>query len=85
MKAEGKIKVPLLGVITDFDIHQLWVDHHLDGFCVATPDLKTLMESYDVPGDIIHVTGIPVRRSFYDQAEMKSPLKKERSLSWAAD
>ena len=76
LKAEGKISVPLLGVITDFDIHQLWVDHYLDGFCVATPDLKTLMESYDVPGDIIHVTGIPVRRSFYEQAARKRPFEK---------
>ena len=71
LKADGRISMPLLGVITDFDIHQLWVDPHLDAFCVATPDLKDLMETYDIPGDMIHVTGIPVRHSFYEQAAQK--------------
>lgn len=76
LKADGRISMPLLGVITDFDIHQLWVDPHLDAFCVATPDLKDLMETYDIPGDMIHVTGIPVRHSFYEQAALKKPFEK---------
>jgi hypothetical protein len=76
LKADGRISMPLLGVITDFDIHQLWVDPHLDAFCVATPDLKDLMETYDIPGDMIHVTGIPVRHSFYEQAAQKKPFEK---------
>jgi len=68
LRADGAITIPLLGVITDFDIHQLWVDPHLDGFCVATEDLKTLMETYRIPGDVIHVTGIPVRQSFFEES-----------------
>ena len=56
LKQDQNISFPMLGVITDFDIHQLWVDHYLDGYCVATPDLKTLLESYHIPPEIIHVT-----------------------------
>lgn len=76
LKAEGAVTIPLLGIITDFDIHQLWVYPHLDGFCVATPDLKTLMETYRIPGDMIHVTGIPVRRSFFEESAKNKDFEK---------
>lgn len=79
LRAEGGASIPLLGVITDFDIHQLWIDRWLDGFCVATPELKTLMESYEVPGDIIHVTGIPVRSSFYE-AEKRGQVPEKGTV-----
>lgn len=72
LKESGDLDIPLLGVITDFDIHQLWIDPHLDGFCVATDDLKTMLTGYDIPENKIHVTGIPVRKAFYEED------KKER-------
>ncbi len=76
LKEEGKINIPLLGVITDFDIHQLWVDQYLDAFCVATPDLKSLMASYGISEKRIHATGIPVRKSFCDNAVKKKTFEK---------
>ena len=76
LKAEGSISIPLLGVITDFDIHQLWIDRYLDGYCVATPDLKDLLETYDIDGSRIHVTGIPVRRAFYEKAKEREAFEK---------
>ena len=66
LKKKGDITTPLLGVITDFDIHQLWIDRHLDGYCVATPELASLLSRYGISSDIIHTTGIPVRKSFYE-------------------
>lgn len=76
LKAEGSASIPMLGVITDFDIHQLWIDPYLDGFCVATPDLKRLMETYGVEGNKIHVTGIPVRRAFFEQSSQIGKTEK---------
>ena len=63
-------------MITDFDIHQLWIDRYLDGYCVATPDLKDLLETYDIDGSRIHVTGIPVRRAFYEKAKERESFEK---------
>lgn len=64
LKKEGGISIPLLGVITDFDIHQLWIYKHLDGYCVPTQELAERLAAHGVPKEIIHTTGIPVRRSF---------------------
>ena len=76
LKKEGDIDTPLLGVITDFDIHQLWVYKHLDAYCVPSEDLARKLESHNVPRSIIHTTGIPVRKSFYE--ELKNPSPKEK-------
>lgn len=76
LKKEGDINTPLLGVITDFDIHQLWVYKHLDAYCVPSEDLARKLEAHNVPRNIIHTTGIPVRKSFYE--ELKNPSPKEK-------
>ena len=76
LKRDGNISIPLLGVITDFDIHQLWINKYLDGYCVATPDLKNLLETYGVEAGRIHATGIPVRRAFYEKAMNPSAMEK---------
>lgn len=60
LKKRRDISTPLLGVVTDFDIHQLWIDRHLDGYCVATPELVNSLAGYGISPDIIHATGIPV-------------------------
>lgn len=76
LKKEGDIHTLLLGVITDFDIHQLWIYKHLDGYCVPSKDLADKLEMHNVPQSIIHTTGIPVRKSFYE--ELKNPSSKEK-------
>lgn len=75
LKKEGMLSIPLIGLITDFDIHRLWVDKNLDAYCVATEELAEELAAQGVPRDIIHVTGIPVRRSFYRVRE-NPPEKK---------
>lgn len=76
LKKEADINTPLLGVITDFDIHQLWVYKQLDAYCVPSEDLARKLEAHNVPRNIIHTTGIPVRKSFYE--ELKNPSPKEK-------
>ena len=49
---------------------------HLDAYCVPSEDLARKLESHNVPRNIIHTTGIPVRKSFYE--ELKNPSPKEK-------
>lgn len=76
LRKEGEANIPLIGVITDFDAHQLWVNRNLDALCVANQALKDMLISYDMPANKIHVTGIPVRSSFYKAEKMG--MKKEK-------
>lgn len=79
LKKEGALDIPLLGVITDFDIHQLWVYKHLDGYCVPTPELADKLASHGVPRHIIYTTGIPVRRAFYEERE-RNPVREPATV-----
>lgn len=67
LKRQHRISMPLMGVITDFAIHQLWVYPQLDQYCVATDSLKQLLQQQGIQADKIAVTGIPVRSVFRNQ------------------
>lgn len=73
LKRRGLIKVPVIGVITDFAIHQFWMYGQVDAYCVATQRLADELVSYGMERERIHVTGIPVRRSFFSGPSAAEP------------
>lgn len=79
LKRQGLIDVPLVAILTDFSSHQFWIYPQVDTYFVATEDMVGEMTAVGIERDKIHVSGIPVRRSFFkdaiDHYEMKSPVK----------
>ncbi len=55
---------PVWVVITDFDVHMLWVYRHLTGYCVASEEVAWRLRGKDVGGASVEVTGIPVMPAF---------------------
>lgn len=64
LKRQHKLSIPIVGVITDFAVHQLWVYPQLDLYCVAATQLKDQLMKQGIPEDRILVSGIPVRQAF---------------------
>lgn len=64
LKRQHKLSIPLVGVITDFAVHQLWVYPQMDMYCVAASQLKDLLRDQGIAEDRIIVSGIPVRQAF---------------------
>ena len=64
LKRQHRLNIPLVGVITDFAIHQLWVYPQIDVYCVAATQIKDLLIEQGVAADKIVVSGIPVRKAF---------------------
>ncbi len=61
-------------VITDFDVHALWLCPHYEHYFVALPETRVHLEELGVPPEKITVSGIPVDPRFLqkpDQAEMR--------------
>ena len=79
LKRQGHIDVPLVAILTDFSSHQFWIYPQVDTYFVATEDMVGEMTAVGIEQNKIHVSGIPVRRSFFkdaiDHYEMKSPVK----------
>lgn len=64
LKRQHRMTIPVVGIITDFAIHQLWVYPQIDVYCVAASQIKDELAGYGVPQDKILVSGIPVRQAF---------------------
>jgi processive 1,2-diacylglycerol beta-glucosyltransferase len=51
-------------VVTDLDVHGLWIDGRADLWCVAGEEAREIMVSAGVPSEIVRVTGIPIHAEF---------------------
>lgn len=78
LKRQGHIDVPLVAILTDFSSHQFWMYPQVDAYFVATDGMIQEMTRCGIQEERIHVSGIPVRRSFFKNTinhyEMKKPV-----------
>ena len=61
-------------VVTDFDMHAMWLCRHYDDYFVALDETRAHMEKLGIPGDRVSVSGIPINPVFAekkDKAEMR--------------
>ncbi len=62
---QERAKLPPLWVqVTDFDVHALWVQPHVDRYCVASDEVAFRLADRGVPRERIAVTGIAVMPQF---------------------
>lgn len=57
---KGIIKQPLIGVLTDFGVHGVWVRNTTNVYCVGHHEVAEALRLQGVPADRIRVTGIPL-------------------------
>jgi processive 1,2-diacylglycerol beta-glucosyltransferase len=62
--AKGRFTKPVWTVVTDFDVHALWVHPHLSGYCAAAEEIAWRMRDRGLADTPIAVTGIPIMPAF---------------------
>ncbi|MED4599894.1 glycosyltransferase [Paenibacillus validus] len=67
-------------ILTDFVLHNRWLYSIPDRFYVATEDLRREMIERGIPGDIITVSGIPIREPFYETSRPREDGESEPSV-----
>lgn len=55
---------PVWVVVTDFDVHALWVHPHMTGYCAAAEEIAWRMRERGLADTRIEVTGIPIMPVF---------------------
>jgi processive 1,2-diacylglycerol beta-glucosyltransferase len=75
LKAKERIARPPAIVVTDFDIHAMWLCHHYERYFVPLEETRTHMYKLGIPATKISVTGIPIDPIF---AEHKDKLEMRR-------
>src|SRR4051812_15108228 len=75
LKAKEKIKTRQAIVVTDFDVHAMWLCRRFEHYFVAIEETRVHLEKLGVPAAKITVSGIPIDPVFArpkDKAEMRA-------------
>jgi processive 1,2-diacylglycerol beta-glucosyltransferase len=75
LKSHGKIAARQAIVVTDFDVHALWLCRHYEQYFVALDETRAHLEEMGVPASKVTVTGIPIDPEF---ARPKDPTAMRR-------
>jgi len=71
------LDIPVGVVITDYDLHAMWLYRGVDWYFVACEETKVHMVALGIPPETIHVTGIPIAPAFsaaMEKAETRRAL-----------
>lgn len=72
LKKKGQLPFPLIGVITDFSIHQLWKDTGLDFYIIPNKEFVPSLTALGISKEKILPAGIPIGSSFWDASPSSS-------------
>jgi processive 1,2-diacylglycerol beta-glucosyltransferase len=64
LKRAGKITSRIITVVTDFDVHSIWLAKGVDHYTVASEWTEKKIMSLGVPKEKVSVTGIPTHENF---------------------
>lgn len=78
---KGLIKQPVIGVLTDYGVHGVWVRNTTDLYCVSHEDVATDLRAQGIAADRIKVTGIPLVPAF---SNLSCQLQARAQLGLAA-
>jgi len=76
LKAKGKVDRPQAIVVTDFDMHALWLCRNYEHYFVALDETKVYLETLDFPAEKITVSGIPIAPKFSEPKSKQAMREK---------
>ncbi len=77
LQSREKIKIRQAIVVTDFDVHAMWLCRHFERYFVAIDETRVHLEALGVPAAKVTVSGIPIDPAFSipkDRAAMRARL-----------
>jgi len=85
LKAKERIAFPQAIVVTDLDVHAMWLCHHYEHYFVALEETRVHLEKLGIPPQKITVSGIPIDPLFAqkkDKREMRDKygLKQDQTV-----
>jgi processive 1,2-diacylglycerol beta-glucosyltransferase len=75
LKAKERLASRQVIIVTDFDVHAMWLVHHYERYFVALEEARVYLEAIGIPPQKITVSGIPIDPVFAvkkDKHEMRA-------------
>jgi processive 1,2-diacylglycerol beta-glucosyltransferase len=79
LKGEEKVKVLNTVVVTDFDVHAMWLCRHVEQYFVAMEETKVHLRALGVPESLVTISGIPIDPIFAEPRD-KSAMRRKHGL-----
>jgi processive 1,2-diacylglycerol beta-glucosyltransferase len=79
LKGKRRLKCAQAVIVTDFDIHAMWLCHRCEHYFVALEETRVHLEQLGVPDANISVTGIPIDPIFTVPKD-KSAMRQKHGL-----
>src|SRR5215210_4360055 len=79
LKAKEKIATRQAIVVTDFDVHAMWLCHHYEHYFVALEETRVHLEKLGIPPAKLTVSGIPIDPLFA-QPKDKQAMRARHGL-----
>ncbi len=76
LKAKKKLTTKQVIVVTDLDVHAMWLCHHYEHYFVAIDEARVHLEELGIPAEKITVSGIPIDPVFALPKEKTAMRKK---------
>lgn len=76
LKGSGKIKAPIVCIMTDYAPHRTWINDNVDAYVVANDEMIKSMYSMGVPYWKVYPYGIPIDEGFYERKDKKIVLRE---------
>jgi processive 1,2-diacylglycerol beta-glucosyltransferase len=72
----GQFDIPVHVVVTDFDVHLLWVHQGLSSYCVASDEVAWRLRERGIGDTPVTVTGIPIDPAFASPPDRATCLRE---------
>jgi processive 1,2-diacylglycerol beta-glucosyltransferase len=75
LKAKERLPSRQAIIVTDFDVHAMWLVHHYERYFVVIDEARAYLEALGIPPEKITVSGIPIDPVFAikkDKQEMRA-------------
>lgn len=79
LRAKERLRSRQAIVVTDFDVHAMWLVHHYEQYFVAIDEARAYLEAIGIPAAKISVTGIPIDPVFAEN-KSKPEMRKKHGL-----
>jgi processive 1,2-diacylglycerol beta-glucosyltransferase len=76
LKAKKRLASRQAIVVTDLDIHAMWLCHHYEQYFVAIDETRVHMEKLGIPSEKITVSGIPIDPCFAETKDKRAMRSK---------
>lgn len=83
LKRNNLIRSKIISVVTDFDVHTLWIAEGIDSYAVACEYTRDRLRSFGIGENKIVTTGIPTDEKFSktpDKDELKEKLGLKKGV-----